>query len=138
LKSVALDLWISLESGHIIFLGAFYIVLTTVAATLVAAARARARDPARPSRRTDRLARRFSRAAGRDRVCRHVLTGEFKSRECPHAFDCRQCETHAKLIARHPLPRVEEPEEDSSAWRFRSTAFIIAATPGRIPRTMAR
>jgi glycine cleavage system H lipoate-binding protein len=41
-----------------------------------------------------------------------VLTGEFQKRECPNAFDCRECETHAKLIARNPLLPVVNSEED--------------------------
>ncbi|SPE39191.1 Glycine cleavage system H protein (fragment) [Candidatus Sulfopaludibacter sp. SbA3] len=49
-------------------------------------------------------------ASARDRVCRHVLTGEFTSRECPHSFDCRECETHAKLIEQHPVQPGEEDE----------------------------
>jgi hypothetical protein len=47
-----------------------------------------------------------------------VLTGEFQSRECPHAFDCRQCETHAKLIECHPLPPPEQLEEDLFGMAF--------------------
>ena len=31
-----------------------------------------------------------------------MLTGEFKNRECPNAFDCRECATHSKLVALHP------------------------------------
>ena len=44
----------------------------------------------------------FHELSAADRTCRHVLTGEFKNRECPRAFDCRGCETHAKLVALHP------------------------------------
>ena len=67
-----------------------------------------------------------------DRVCRHVLTGEFQSRECPHAFDCRECETHAKLVAMHPAGRrPPRPRRISSACPSRWTASTIAATPGR-------
>jgi hypothetical protein len=32
-----------------------------------------------------------------DRRCRHELTGELSSRECPNAFDCRECLVHPKL-----------------------------------------
>jgi hypothetical protein len=39
-----------------------------------------------------------------------VLTGEFKSRECPHSFDCRECETHARLIEGRPVAAGEEEE----------------------------
>jgi glycine cleavage system H protein len=54
----------------------------------------------------------------RDRVCRHVLTGELKSRECPHAFDCRLCETHARLIAAHPPQQSGETEEEIFGMSF--------------------
>jgi len=75
--------------GHIIFLGAFYIVLSTLAVTLFAAARRSRR--AILDHRVEQIGWHadFHELAPRDRVCRHVLTGEFKSRECPHAFDCR-------------------------------------------------
>jgi len=104
--------------GHIIFLGAFYIVLSSLAVTLIAAARRSRR--AILDHRVEQIGWHadFHELAPRDRVCRHVLTGEFKSRECPHAFDCRECETHAKLIARHPLKAVEEPEEDLVGMTF--------------------
>jgi glycine cleavage system H protein len=54
----------------------------------------------------------------RDRVCRHVLTGEFQSRECPNAFDCRHCETHARLIALHPPEQPDETEEEIFGMSF--------------------
>ena len=47
-----------------------------------------------------------------------MLTGEFKSRECPHAFDCRECETHPKLLEKHPLVPVTEHEEDVFGMSF--------------------
>jgi hypothetical protein len=89
--------------GHIIFLGAFYCVLATVAATLIAAA-LRARR-ALLENRVEHVAWHadFHDLLACDRVCRHVLMGEFKSRECPDAFDCRDCEIHARPTERHPL-----------------------------------
>jgi len=53
-----------------------------------------------------------------DRACRHVLTGEFKSRECPNAFDCRGCETHAKLVALHPPAAARESEAEIFGMSF--------------------
>jgi len=97
--------------GSVIFLGAFYAVLTVVAATVLTAY-VRARRDFR-KRSADRIGWEadFHDLLARDRVCRHVLTGEFQSRECPHAFDCRECETHARLIEKHPLPAAaDEPE----------------------------
>lgn len=104
--------------GHIIFLGAFYLVLTTVAVTMMAAVRRSRR--AMLQHRVEQIGWHadFHDLPARDRVCRHVLTGEFKSRECPHAFDCRECETHAKLIERHPLTAIGQPEEDLFGMAF--------------------
>lgn len=104
--------------GHIIFLGAFYCVLSTVVVTLIAAA-LRARRAIR-EKRVEQVAWQadFHDLPARDRVCRHVLTGEFQRRECPHAFDCRECDTHARLIERHPLAAAEQPEEDLFGMRF--------------------
>ena len=104
--------------AHIVFFGAFYGVLTTVALTLIAALR-RSRRAVRENRvapigwHAD-----FHELPARDRVCRHVLTGEFAHRECPNAFDCRACETHAKLIERHPLAAAPQAEEDLFGMRF--------------------
>jgi len=106
------------NAGHIIFLGAFYCVLSTLAVTLIAAARRTRR--ALLQHRVEEIGwhEDFHDLPARDRVCRHVLTGEFQSRQCPHAFDCRQCETHAKLIQRHPLPKSGQPEEDLFGMAF--------------------
>lgn len=90
------------NAGHMIFLGAFYTVLAVVAAT-VANATLRSRRVLQARHAGDiRWKSDFHDLPPRDRVCRHVLTGEFRSRECPNAFDCRQCETHAKLLEHHP------------------------------------
>jgi len=100
--------------GHVVFLGAFYLVLTTVAVTLIGALRRSRRAMLEEiGWHAD-----FHDLPARDRVCRHVLTGEFKRRECPHAFDCRECETHAKLIERHPLSVIAQPEEDLFGMNF--------------------
>jgi len=106
------------NTGHIVFLGAFYAVLTVVVATLVSAAIRSKRALKADQAEAIRWHEDFESMPACDQVCRHVLTGEFQSRQCPHAFDCRQCETHAKLIARNPLPRVEEPEEDVFGMAF--------------------
>jgi glycine cleavage system H lipoate-binding protein len=104
--------------GHIIFLGAFYCVLAAVAATLIAAARRSRR--ALLDHKVEEIAWHadFHDLPARDRVCRHVLTGELHHRECPHAFDCRHCETHAKLMQGPPLPRPDHSEEDLFGMAF--------------------
>jgi glycine cleavage system H lipoate-binding protein len=103
--------------SHFIFLGAFYSVLAAVAATLIAAARRSRRDLRENKVEEIAWHADFHDLPSRDRVCRHVLTGELHHRECPHAFDCRQCETHAKLIQRHPLPS-DQAEEDFFGMAF--------------------
>jgi Glycine cleavage H-protein len=85
-----------------IFLGAFYTVLLVVATTLANALWRAHLDLSKGKVEDIRWHADFHDLSAADRTCRHVLTGEFRSRVCPHAFDCRQCETHAKLIALHP------------------------------------
>ena len=85
--------------GTIIFMGAFYTVLAIVAATLVNAV-VRSRRALRGGKAEEiRWDSDFHDLPASDRQCRHVLTGEFRYRECPHAFDCRRCDTHARLMA---------------------------------------
>jgi hypothetical protein len=86
-----------------IFMGAFYTVLLVVSTTFLNALWRTNRDLSQGKAEDIRWHSDFHDLSAADRSCRHVLTGEFKNRECKHAFDCRQCKTHAKLIARHPL-----------------------------------
>jgi glycine cleavage system H protein len=53
-----------------------------------------------------------------ERECRHNLTGEMPGRLCPLAFDCRECEKHAKFIAKHPPARLEDAEEEIFGMAF--------------------
>jgi glycine cleavage system H protein len=105
-----------LDTGHIVFLGAFYTVLVIVATTLVNAALRTRRDL--QARQVERIRwdSDFHDLPARDRVCRHVLTGEFSSRECPNSFDCRQCETHARLL--QPSPPQPGAEEEIFGMSF--------------------
>jgi glycine cleavage system H lipoate-binding protein len=106
------------NAGHIIFLGAFYAVLAAVAATVVSAA-VRSREALRSGKADAiRWHSDFESLPSGDRVCRHVLTGEFRERECRNAFCCGNCETHVKLTERNPLPRVEEPVEEVAGMAF--------------------
>lgn len=99
-------------AGSVIFLGAFYGVVLIVAATL-AVAMWRARRAARAGRESEvRWHAEFHDLPATDRLCRHMLTGEFPYRECPNAFDCRRCETHARLLEMHaPAVSGESAEE---------------------------
>jgi len=99
-----------LDTGHIVFLGAFYTVLVIVATTVVNALHRSRRDMQTSKVEHIRWHSDFHDLPAQDRVCRHVLTGEFKSGECPNSFDCRECETHAKLLQVHPVADGEEEE----------------------------
>jgi Glycine cleavage H-protein len=103
--------------GHIIFLGAFYTVLTVVGTTLIVACRRSRR--ALVEKRVEDIGWHadFHDLSPQERVCRHELTGELNSRECPNAFDCRHCQTHGRLIASqlmagHGVPQPHEAEEE--------------------------
>jgi len=102
----------SWDAGHIIFLGAFYTVLVVMATTVISAALRSRRSLRGDEAEKIRWHSDFHDLPARDRVCRHVLTGEFKRRECPNSFDCRLCEMHGKWIERHPVKLAEEEEED--------------------------
>jgi hypothetical protein len=97
-----------------IFLGAFYTVLLVVATTILNAFWRARRDLGKGSVEDIRWHSDFQDLSAADRTCRHVLTGEFQSRECPHAFDCRQCETHAKLTALHPPLQVAQAAAEAA------------------------
>ncbi len=101
-----------------IFLGAFYTVLIVVVTTILNALWRAHRDLNKGKVEDIRWHSDFHDLSAADRTCRHVLTGEFKSRECPNAFDCRQCETHAKLVARRPVALVPDAEADLFGMSF--------------------
>jgi glycine cleavage system H lipoate-binding protein len=89
---------------HLVFLGIFFTVAMLVAAYLLTAAFRTARALRQNRYEAIRWHEDFEDFPAEMRACRHQLTGEFQHRECPHAFDCRGCETHPKLIAKLPLP----------------------------------
>jgi hypothetical protein len=88
--------------SHIIFLGLFYAVLVAIAATLALSLFRAVRDFR--ARRAEAICWQatFPDLPARERVCRHEFTGEFQHRTCDKAFDCRECQTHAALVAKHP------------------------------------
>jgi hypothetical protein len=101
-----------------IFLGAFYTVLLVVSTTVLNALWRTKRDLSKGKVEDIRWHSDFHDLSAADRSCRHVLTGEFKSRECKHDFDCRQCKTHAKLVALHPPVRAADSEAEAEAGIF--------------------
>ncbi len=88
--------------GHWIFLGLFYAVLAVIAVTLADAFWQTFRDFRARREETIRWQATFPDLPAEARICRHQLTGEFRHRLCNRAFDCRGCEQHAALTARHP------------------------------------
>lgn len=98
-------------------MGAFYTVLVIVATTVIQAALRSRRALRAGQAGRIRWDSDFHDLPACDRQCRHVLTGEFSYRECPNAFDCRQCATHAKIRAKGPAS-VAEPEEEIYGMSF--------------------
>ncbi len=99
--------------AHFIFMSAFYAVLTVVAGTVLFALW-RSRN-ARRNADEIRWRSDFHDLASDGRACRHALTGEFRRRECPNAFDCRVCQTHARMPQR---PRTGDLDEEIGGMFF--------------------
>lgn len=98
-------------AGSAIFLGAFYCVVTVIAATLLLALRRSLRVGADARANEIRWRSEFHELPARDRLCRHMLSGEFSYRACPNGFDCGRCETHTRMLERRPAAPVEGEEE---------------------------
>ncbi len=79
------------DATHLVFFGALYSVLATIA-TALALAGWRAWGAARGGR-VPALAWHadFADLPASARACRHQLTGEAPGRVCENAFDCRRC-----------------------------------------------
>jgi hypothetical protein len=97
--------------GAVIFLGAFFGVLAVVAFTLIRAAVRSYRDTAGARAEVIRWHADFDGLPARERRCRHELTGEVESRECPNEFDCRVCDEHPRFIAENGSP---QPSHDTA------------------------
>ena len=90
---------------HLVFFGALYGVVATIAATLGMAALRSLRD-ARQGR-TDAVVWHadFADLPSAARACRHQITGEAPGRTCDRGFDCRGCREHRRLEERRrPRP----------------------------------
>ena len=87
------------DPSHVIFLGAFYVAVLVIAGTLLLALRRTVRDLSGKRAEAILWHADFEELPAFARRCRHELTGEVRSRTCPHAFDCRSCETHAEMAA---------------------------------------
>ncbi len=97
--------------SHIIFLGLFYTVLAVVSTTVALSLFRAARDFR--ARRAEAICwqQTFPDLSASERACRHQFTGEFPSRICDRAFDCRECQKHAALLAKRPADAAPQPHE---------------------------
>ncbi len=101
-----------------IFLGAFYSVIAIVAATLARAFIRARRAIADGEAERVRWHSEFHDLPVQARLCRHALTGELPGRECPNAFNCARCETHAELLAAHPSAAPQNIEDEIFGMAF--------------------
>ena len=108
-----------LDPAHLIFLGVFALVLVTVVGTLVSAIVSARRAVARGQAASILWHEEFEELPASARSCRHAMTGELPGRHCERAFDCKGCETHARLVAEaKPLPAIETGGFDVPADRL--------------------
>src|SRR5687768_14011579 len=95
---------------HLAFLAIFFSVALVIASTVLLAAWRAKRDLAQGKAQAIQWRTSFEDLPARDRACRHELTGEFRQRRCERSFDCRECETHAKLVEAHPVPAAQQQD----------------------------
>lgn len=99
------------NTGTIIFMGAFYTVLTVVAATALTAVWRTLRALRAQKVEAIRWHADFLSMPRRDRACRHAITGEMEGRVCGNEFACGSCEMHARFLARHPQAAASGAED---------------------------
>ncbi|MCL4810503.1 MAG: hypothetical protein KJ062_22295, partial [Thermoanaerobaculia bacterium] len=124
-----------LDPFHLVFLGVFAAVLVTVVGTLVVAAVSARRAVARGQAASMLWHHEFEELPSSAKECRHSLTGELPGRHCDRAFDCRGCETHAKLVAdAKALPLADTGGFDVPAdrWYHRGHAWLKTEEDGTV------
>ena len=87
------------DTGNVIFLGLFFSVVVVIGTTVAVALRRAIDDFKLHKQEVIRWESDFHDLPSAARKCRHEFTGEFKQRTCDNRFDCRDCITHAKLVA---------------------------------------
>jgi hypothetical protein len=96
------------DPANVIFLGVFALVLLTVGSTLLVAFVSTRRAIARGKAAEMLWHEEFEELPASAKGCRHAMTGELPGRHCERAFDCKGCETHARLVAAaRELPLVD-------------------------------
>jgi hypothetical protein len=103
------------DAYHVVFFGALYSVLATVAGTLAFAAWRAWRDAREGRAAAIAWHGAFEEMPRSARPCRHQLTGEAPGRTCENGFDCRHCAAHARLEA---LRQPGGPAEPAGAFGF--------------------
>ena len=104
---------------NIAFLGVFALVILTVASTLLYAFASTRRVIARGKAAEMLWHEEFEELPASAKGCRHAMTGELPGRHCERAFDCKGCETHARLVAdARELPLVDTGGFDVPADRL--------------------
>ncbi|MCU0241842.1 MAG: glycine cleavage system protein H [Vicinamibacteria bacterium] len=90
------------DAGHVIFFGALYSVLATIALTVLFAARRTQQGLDQGLAEHADWHAAFEELPSAARACRHQLSGGAPGRICGNAFDCRHCATHSTLAACAP------------------------------------
>lgn len=87
------------DPDHLIFLGAFYLVLSCVGTFIVAAVLRAVRDLRARRVEAIRWQEEFHDLPPVSRRCRHELNGRVSERVCSNGFDCRSCTFHTGILA---------------------------------------
>ena len=96
------------DAFHLAFLGLFAIILTAVVVTLLRVAFLTRGSIVRGKAASILWHEEFEHLPASARGCRHAMTGELPGRTCPRAFDCKECEVHARLLVEEKaLPLTE-------------------------------
>lgn len=108
------------ELGHLIFLTAFFVVLTFIVVTVMVALTRSYRDFKGRKQETISWNADFEDLPLEARSCRHELTGECKRRKCVRGFDCRECGAHADFLAQREDAggSLLSPQEAESTFGF--------------------
>jgi glycine cleavage system H lipoate-binding protein len=87
------------DAEHVIFLGIFYLVVIIIASAVIKAMLGSHKVFKTRKQEEILWKANFEELPQDVRTCRHVIDGLFERRICNNGFDCRDCETHAKLIS---------------------------------------
>lgn len=94
------------DTAHVVFFGALYGVLATIAVSLFVAARRSLRTVRGGRADGEAWAALFPELPPAARTCRHRLESGAQERGCSNAFDCRTCARHAALEKDQGAPEV--------------------------------